>query len=238
MCNALEEEVKPRVSIYTKYIKRFLDVFLCSCALIVLSPVFLVVAILELKYHGKPIFYRTKRPGRDGKIFGLIKFRSMTNERDENGILLPEEQRLTKFGHLIRKLSIDELPELINIIKGDMSIIGPRPLLVEYLDLYSPRHKMRHAVRPGLCCTKIYQKGEEKLTTWTWRNQFEADIYYVENLSFWLDVRMLFSIAKKVFERDESRSNDTRVPFDGNNLDETRSKSEVENVVRYDSVTR
>ena len=119
-----------------------------------------------------------------------------------------------------------------------MSIIGPRPLLVEYLELYSPRHKMRHAVRPGLCCTKIYKKGEPKLTTWTWRDQFEADIYYVENVSFLLDIKMLLSIIQKVLERDEYRSNDTRVPFDGKNLDETRSKDEVENTVRYDSIAR
>ncbi len=233
-----DQEVKPKVSIYSKYIKRLLDIILSSLALIILSPVFLIVSFLELKYHGRPVFYRAKRPGLNGKIFGLVKFRSMTNERGEDGLLLPEEKRLTKFGLFIRKMSIDELPELINIIKGDMSIIGPRPLLVEYLDLYTPRHKMRHAVRPGLCCTKIHKKGEVKLTTWTWRDQFEADIYYVENVSFWLDVKMLFSIVKKVFERDEYRSNDTRVPFDGTNLDETRSKTEVENVIRYDSVSR
>lgn len=233
-----EKEVTPRVSIYTKYIKRLLDIVICSLALVVLSPVLLIVCVLELIYHGRPVFYKTKRPGLNGEVFGLIKFRSMTNERGEDGLLLPSEERITKFGRLIRKLSIDELPELLNIIKGDMSIIGPRPLLVEYLDLYSPRHKMRHAVRPGLCCTKIYRKGEPKLTTWTWRDQFEADIYYVENVSFLLDVKMLFSIVQKVFARDEYRSNDTRVPFDGKNLDETRGRHEVENVVRYESTSR
>jgi undecaprenyl phosphate N,N'-diacetylbacillosamine 1-phosphate transferase len=168
--------------------------------------------------------YKAKRPGKDGKLFQLYKFRSMTNECGEDGLLLPEDKRLTKFGLFLRKTSIDELPELFNIIKGDMSIIGPRPLLVRYMDLYSTRHLMRRCVRPGLACVRI-RPSESK--TWTWREQFENDIYYIEHISFKTDLKMIFAAIREVLKGCDYRVKATRVPFDGENLDETRSKEEA-----------
>ena len=223
----------PVKSFYSVGVKRFFDIVLSFLALLVLSPVLLIVCFLELVYHGAPVFYATKRPGKDGKIIKIYKFRSMTNERDENGLLLPEDKRITKFGKIIRKLSVDELPELWSILKGDMSIIGPRPLLIEYLDYYSPRHAMRHSVRPGLACVRI-QNTESK--TWTWREQFENDIYYIENISLLTDIKMIFAVIKEVFKGAEYRADDTRTPFVGDNLDDTRSKSELDEVVHFSSI--
>lgn len=220
-------------SFYAKYGKRMLDLCLSVLALVVLSPIFLIIYILEIVFHGYPAIYKTKRPGRDGHIFLLYKFRSMTNDKDINGELLPEDKRLTKFGLFLRKTSIDELPELINILKGDMSIIGPRPLLVEYLPLYSKRHLMRHAIRPGLACVRIMPSDSK---TWTWGEQFENDIYYIEHLSFITDIRMLFAIIKEVFKGSDYRASDTRVPFDGTNLSETRSKQEMGVESHFDSI--
>ena len=156
----------PKVSntIYAKYVKRVLDVIISGTAIILFSWLFAIIAILELIFHGRPILYKTQRPGKDSKIINLYKFRSMTNERGADGLLLTEDKRLTKFGLFLRKTSMDELPELINVLKGDMSIIGPRPLLIEYLPLYSPRHAMRHAVRPGLACVRI-MPSKSKTTT-------------------------------------------------------------------------
>lgn len=223
----------PVKSFYSVVVKRFFDIVLSFLALLVLSPVLLIVCVLELVYHGAPVFYATKRPGKDGKIIKIYKFRSMTNERDENGLLLPEDKRITKFGKIIRKLSVDELPELWSILKGDMSIIGPRPLLIEYLDYYNPRHAMRHSVRPGLACVRI-QNTESK--TWTWREQFENDIYYIEHISLLTDIKMIFAVIKEVFKGAEYRADDTRTPFVGDNLDDTRSKSELEEVVHFSSI--
>ena len=233
----LDQNGIPKVSntLYALYIKRFFDILLSGIALIGLSWLFLIVVILELIFHGRPVLYKTKRPGKDGKIISLYKFRSMTNERGEDGLLLPEEKRLTKFGLFIRKTSIDELPELLNIFRGDMSIIGPRPLLIEYLPLYSPRHAMRHAVRPGLACVRIMPSDSK---TWTWGEQFENDIWYIEHLSFMTDIKMLFAVVKETIKGAEYRANDTRVPFTGDNLYETRSKNEIENITRYDSVSK
>ena len=222
-------------TIYSTVIKRILDIVLSGITLIVLSPLLLVVCALELYFHGRPIIYNTKRPGKDGKIFNLYKFRSMTNERGEDGYLLPEEKRLTKFGHFIRKTSIDELAGLVNIFKGDMSIVGPRPLLVEYLQYYTPRYAMRHAVRPGLALQRIIDTGSH---TWTWRDQFENDIWYVENVSFFVDVQMVFAIFKAVFKASDYRAYDTRVAFDGTNLDETRSRKEVGITNHFDSLEK
>lgn len=231
-----ETEVpKPRKTLYTVVVKRALDIVLSTTAIICLSWLLFIVFVLELIFHGPPVIYKTKRPGKDGKIFGLYKFRSMTNERGADGRLLPENERITKFGYFIRRTSIDELPELFNILKGDMSIIGPRPLLVEYLSLYSPRHAMRQSVRPGLACVKVMPSDSK---TWTWGEQFENDIYYIEHMSFVLDVKMVLLTIKEAILGADYRANDTRVPFDGKNLDETRSKDEVENVVRYDSVSK
>ena len=148
----------------------------------------------------------------------------MTNETDEEGNLLTEKQRMTKFGRFILNTYLDELPELFNIFKGDMSIIGPRPLLVDYLPLYSKRHRMRHKVRPGLACFRIIDTGRN---TWTWGDQFENDIWYLEHVSLWTDIRMIFAVVKKVFEASDVRADDTRVKFDGGNLSETRSRYET-----------
>lgn len=231
----LEHLPNPKRTFYSLVVKRILDIILSGIAIIILSPVFLVIAILEFIIHGRPIIYCTKRPGRYGNIFNMYKFRSMTNEVGEDGWLLPEEQRITKFGRIIRKTSLDELPELFNILKGDMSIIGPRPLLIEYLDYYSPRHAMRHSVRPGLACFRIIPTESK---TWTWREQFENDIYYVEHVSFITDVRMIFAVIKEVFKASDVRANDTRPPFTGDNLDEIRNKKEIGKIVHFDSINK
>lgn len=235
--NTLEQIPVARNSFYSKYIKRLLDWTLSAMAVVALSPLLLIVVILELLFHGRPIFYTTNRPGKDNKIFRLYKFRSMKDSRNIDGYLLPENQRLTKFGLFLRKTSIDELPELFNILKGDMSIIGPRPLLIEYLDMYEPRHAARQSVRPGLACVRISKKGNAQ-NTWTWRDQFENDIYYIENISFMLDIKMILSVICEVFKGSSYRVNDTRVPFDGKNLDETRSKEELGIVSRFESIIK
>lgn len=220
---------------YSLYIKRLLDIILSSIAIILFSPILLLTCILEVVFHGSPIIYNTKRPGKDAKIFNMYKFRSMTNERGEDGFLLPEEKRLTKFGHFIRKTSIDELPGLFNILKGDMSIVGPRPLLIEYLQYYNPRHSMRHAVRPGLALERI-TKTESK--TWTWREQFENDIWYIENVSFVVDVKMILAIFKAVIRGSEYRASDTRAPFDGKNLDEVKGRDELGIECHFESLEK
>lgn len=218
---------KPRNTLYSKYIKRLLDILISGFAILVLSPVLLVIAILELVYHGRPIFYIDQRPGLHGKIFGLYKFRSMSNERDENGKLLHASKRITKFGRILRRTSMDELAGLFNIFNGTMSIIGPRPLMKDYLEVYSERHQYRHAVRPGLACWKL--GGTDQLTsaTWTWNAQFESDIYYVENVSFLLDVKMVLKTIKVVFSKSEMRTNSDRVKFNGKNLLEMRTLSQI-----------
>ena len=200
---------------------------LSGLAIIVLSPLLLVLCILELIYHGRPIFYIDKRPGLNGEIFGLYKFRSMNNAVDENGKLLHPSKRITKFGRVLRRTSLDELAGLFNIFNGTMSIIGPRPLMKDYLPLYSERHKYRHAVRPGLACWKV--GGSDKLTsaTWTWNAQFESDIYYVEHVSFALDVWMVFKTIKIMLTKSEMRTNSDRIKFDGKNLLETRPRHEI-----------
>ena len=217
----------PRKTIYSKYIKRLLDVVLSGLAIIVLSPLLLVLCILELIYHGRPIFYIDKRPGLNGEIFGLYKFRSMNNAVDENGKLLHPSKRITPFGRILRRTSLDELAGLFNIFNGTMSIIGPRPLMKDYLPLYNERHKYRHAVRPGLACWKV--GGSDKLTsaTWTWNAQFEGDIYYVEHVSFALDVWMVFKTLKIMLTKSEMRTNSDRIKFDGKNLLETRPRHEI-----------
>lgn len=212
-----ERETLPKVrrSIYTVFIKRLLDILLSGIAIIVLSPLFLVVAVLEMIFHGNPIVFSQERPGLHGKVFNIYKFRSMTNETDANGELLPGNQRLTKFGRFIRKYSIDELPELFCILTGKMSIIGPRPLRVEYLSIYTKRHMMRHEARPGFACVRL-KPGN----TWTWRDQFENDIWYIENCSFAVDVKMIFAVAREAIHPSKYRIEATRKPFDGTNLDD------------------
>ena len=224
----LKQIPKPRKSFYTKYIKRLLDIIISGIAILLLSPFFLVIIILELIYHGKPVIYKSKRPGKDGVLFDLLKFRSMTNECDGNGKLLPAADRVTPFGRILRRYSLDELAGLFCIFTGKMSIIGPRPLLTEYLPLYNERHKYRHSVRHGLVCLK--QDGNDKIytNTWTWYNQFENDIFYVENVSFLIDVKMIIKAFKAVFIGSDMRTNADRVKFNGTNLYETRPKHEVD----------
>ena len=183
---------------YDRYIKRILDFTLSLIAVIVLSPVMLVLAVLgAVQMKGNP-FFTQHRPGKNGKIFKLIKFRSMTCEKDQDGNLLPDEQRLTRYGEILRSTSLDELPELLNILKGDMSIVGPRPLLVQYLPLYNEEQSHRHDVRPGL--TGWAQvNGRNSIT---WEDKFRYDVWYVRNISFWLDVKILFLTVKEVFSRE------------------------------------
>lgn len=214
----------PKQSLYSKHIKRALDIALSGSGIVVLSPLLLTLCGLELIYHGRPVFYVDKRPGLNGEIFGLYKFRSMTNETDEQGNLLHPSKRITKFGRILRRTSLDELAGLFNILNGTMSVIGPRPLMVDYLPLYNERHKYRHVVRPGLACWKV--GGSDKLTsaTWTWNAQFESDIYYVENVSFALDAWMIFKTIKVMLTKSEMRTNSDRIKFDGENLLETRPR--------------
>ena len=183
---------------YEKCIKRLLDIVLSGMALIVLSPVLLVVAILVRTKLGSPVIFHQERPGKDEKIFTLRKFRTMTDEKDENGNLLPDEIRLTKFGKMLRSTSLDELPELWNIFIGDMSIVGPRPLLVRYLPRYNEEQKHRHDVRPGL--TGWAQvNGRNALT---WEKKFEYDVEYVRNISFIMDVKIIFKTVLAVVKKD------------------------------------
>lgn len=182
---------------YAKYFKRPLDFVLSLLALIVLSPVLLVLTVLgAVKMKGNP-FFTQLRPGKDEKIFKLIKFRSMTCEKDAEGNLLPDEQRLTRYGKILRSTSLDELPELINILKGDMSIVGPRPLLVKYLPLYNEEQRHRHDVRPGL--TGYAQvKGRNAIS---WEEKFRYDIEYVDNISIFNDIKILLDTVISVIKR-------------------------------------
>lgn len=217
----------PAKTVYTRYIKRMLDVLLSGIAILVLSPLLLILIILELLIHGRPVFYMDKRPGKDGKIFEMYKFRSMLNETERDGKHLTPAERITPFGRFLRRTSLDELGGLFNIFNGTMSIIGPRPLMVDYLPLYNERHKFRHCVRPGLACWKI--GGTDQLTsvTWTWNEQFESDIYYIEHVSFLLDIKMVLKTFKVLFSRSEMRTNSDRIKFNGENLLETRTRHEI-----------
>lgn len=183
---------------YAKYIKRPLDFFLSLCAIIVLSPILLILTVIgAIAMKGNP-FFTQQRPGKNEKIFKLIKFRTMTCETDENGEPLPDEVRLTKYGKFLRSSSLDELPELFNILKGDMAVIGPRPLLVQYLPLYNAHQKRRHEVRPGL--SGLAQvNGRNSLT---WEQKFEDDIRYVDNITFVGDVKIILTTFLKVFKRE------------------------------------
>ena len=183
---------------YAKYFKRILDLSLSLIAFMVLSPIMLIIYILVRIKLGKPAIFKQKRPGKNEKIFQLYKFRTMTDERDENGKLLPDEKRLTKFGKFLRSTSLDELPELINIIKGDMAIVGPRPLLVQYLEFYDDNQKHRHDERPGL--TGLAQvSGRNSIT---WEEKFEKDIEYINNLTFIGDLKIILKTIGKVFKRE------------------------------------
>ena len=184
---------------YKKYIKRLLDIILSLFGLIILSPIFIIVSLLVLIFLGHPIIFKQKRPGKNEKIFTLYKFRTMTDKKDKNDNLLPDEVRLTKFGKFLRKTSLDEIPEFINILKGDMSFIGPRPLAVAYLPYYNENEKHRHDVLPGL--TGLAQvNGRNGLQ---WEERFAYDIEYVNNVSFMNDLKIMFLTIKKVLCRSD-----------------------------------
>ena len=194
---------------YARYIKRWLDFILSLIAIIILSPILLIVALLVRIKLGSPVIFKQERPGLHEKIFTLYKFRTMTDEKDKDGNLLPDDQRLTKFGKLLRSTSLDELPELFDIFKGDMSIVGPRPLLVKYLPLYNEHQKHRHDVRPGF--TGWAQcNGRNAIS---WEEKFDLDIYYVKHVSFRLDLSIIFKTIKIVFLR-EGISSDTSVTME------------------------
>ena len=190
--------MRHKAGFYEKYIKRLLDIVLSGCALIVLSPLLLVTAILVRVKLGSPVIFCQERPGKDEKIFKLHKFRSMSDAQDENGNLLPDKERLTGFGKKLRSLSIDELPELWDIFRGKMSIVGPRPLLVKYLPLYNAEQRHRHDVRPGL--TGWAQVHGRNLTSW--EERFKYDIEYVTNISFALDLNITIMTIRCVFARE------------------------------------
>ena len=202
---------------YRRFFKRFFDIVLSACALVVLSPVLLVTAILVRTKLGSPVIFCQERPGKDERIFKLYKFRSMTDARDENGDLLPDEIRLTKFGKLLRSTSLDELPELWNILKGDMSIVGPRPLLVKYLPYYTEEEHHRHDVRPGL--TGLAQVNGRNTVSWTER--FQYDLTYISEVSMWTDLNILVRTAKKVLKKEDILSG---AEMQMQNLDEERER--------------
>lgn len=198
---------------YRHFFKRFFDIILSACALIVLSPVLLVVAILVRIKLGSPVIFCQERPGKDERIFKMYKFRSMTDARDENGELLPDESRLTPFGRWLRATSLDELPELWNIWRGDMSVIGPRPLLVKYLPRYSEEQRRRHEVRPGL--TGLAQVNGRNAISW--EERFVYDVEYVDAVCFRMDVKIIFLTVMVVFRRSgiHSETSSTQEEFMG-----------------------
>lgn len=199
--------------VYEKYIKRPLDAFLSTGALIVLSPVLLVVGILVKLKLGSPVIFTQQRPGKDEKVFKLYKFRTMTDDRDENGKLLPDEDRLTSFGKWLRSTSLDELPELYNIVKGDMAIVGPRPLLVEYLPRYNDEQKHRHDVRPGL--TSLSASKKRNLASW--EEKFIDDVRYINKITLITDIRILVDTVKIVISGNgvSSETSETMEEFVG-----------------------
>ncbi|MFQ8601450.1 MAG: sugar transferase [Anaerovoracaceae bacterium] len=200
---------------YDKYIKRSIDFILSLLAIIILSPVLLIVAVLVRVKLGSPVIFKQERPGLNEKIFTMYKFRTMTDEKDENEELLSDEIRLTKFGMWLRSASIDELPEIFNILKGDMAIVGPRPLLVKYLNLYNKEQRKRHLVKPGI--TGYAQvNGRNSIS---WEEKFDLDVEYVENINFSLDLKVIFNTISTVLKRDgiSSDTSSTMEEFTGNN---------------------
>lgn len=201
--------------LYCKLIKRFMDFLIAALSIIIFSPLLIILAILVRVKLGGPVIFKQERPGLNGKVFKLYKFRTMTDAKDENGNLLDDEYRLTSFGKKLRSTSLDELPELYNILKGDMSIVGPRPLLVKYLPLYNNEQKRRHDVRPGL--TGLAQVSGRNAITWT--EKFNKDIEYVDNVSLGLDISIFFKTIYCVLKKEgiNSDSAATMEDFTGNN---------------------
>lgn len=205
-------------NIYEQYFKRIIDILISATALIFLSPIILIIAILVKCKLGSPIIFVQERPGKNEKIFNMYKFRTMIDKDDKEGNPLSDDLRLTKFGKLLRSTSLDELPELWNILKGDMSLVGPRPLLKEYLKLYNQDQKKRHLVRPGL--TGLAQVNGRNAISW--KEKFFYDVKYVNNVSFILDVKIIFITIKKIFVREgiSDGHSETSVKFMGNNEEE------------------
>lgn len=185
-------------TIYSVFIKRLLDIIISAIILVIFSWFYIILAILVRVKLGSPVLFKQPRPGKNEKIFNMYKFRTMTDEKDENGNLLPDEVRLTAFGKKLRSTSLDELPEFLNILKGDMSFIGPRPLLVKYLPYYNERERLRHSIRPGL--TGYAQAHGRNAISW--EQKFEYDIWYVEHLSFVLDIKVIIDTIKTVLSHD------------------------------------
>ena len=209
---------------YKKYVKRLLDILISLFGLIFLSPIILIVAILVRIKLGSPVIFKQDRPGKYGKIFRLYKFRSMSDKKDENGKLLPDSERLTKFGKILRATSLDELPELVNILKGEMSLIGPRPLAVCYLPYYNETEKHRHDVRPGL--TGLAQINGRN--TLNWEERFAYDIKYVNNITFINDLKILFKTFYKVVKKDGvvTRGTGKTIDFDEYRKNQLKNKGE------------
>lgn len=205
--------IKPK-GFYERYIKRLQAIVLSLIAIIILSPILLITYLLVRVKFGKPAIFIQKRVGKDGKVFDLYKFRTMTNQRDEDGKLLPDDQRLTSFGKKLRSTNLDELPELFNVLKGDMALIGPRPLLVKYLPLYNDEQARRHEVRPGL--TGYAQVNGRN--TITWEDRFKLDVEYVDNVTFLNDWKIIFKTIKTVFKREgiSEKGSATMDEFKGN----------------------
>lgn len=209
---------------YKRFFKRPVDILCALAALTVFSWLYIILAVLVRVKLGSPILFTQDRPGMNNKIFKLYKFRTMTDARDENGNLLPDEIRLTKFGKLLRKTSLDELPEAINILKGDMSVIGPRPLLVKYLDLYNDHQKRRHEVRPGL--SGLAQiSGRNAIT---WEEKFDIDVQYVDNITFLGDLKILFITVWQAFVKHEGITQEGNVTMEEFTGSETPIIAEVE----------
>lgn len=199
MWKELEKKYSVHKGIYARYIKRIIDLLVTTIGFICISPIFLVVCVLVRLKLGSPIFFKQKRTGKDEKTFEMIKFRTMTDARDENGQLLPDTERFTKFGNFLRNSSLDELPELLNVIKGDMSLIGPRPLYPFYLPYYTERESLRHSVRGGI--TGLAQVNGRALLRWN--DRFEKDVEYISNISFRGDIKILWMTFYKVFKQDD-----------------------------------
>lgn len=213
--------INPKRTFYSICVKRILDILISVIALLILLPINFLIGIITFFDVGNPIFFTQKRIGKNLKPFTIIKFRNMKNTKGEDGDLLPPEDRVTKFGNFVRKTSLDELLNFWNVFKGDMSIIGPRPLIPEYVPFYNPRQLMRHSVSPGLECPSLIERDHER----TWIEQFEDDLWYVENISFTTDCKMIIALVKLIFHKKEreQRGRALRRRFDEECMEENRN---------------